>query len=876
MKKKSEILFTLLKSSAISLFFLSISVLNHLYFLLSNNKFTGMGDALSQFGFFQYLLYKLYSQGDFFWSWKYGLGGDIWGQFGYYYSSNLFFLITLFIRKLTFIELYDVKLLISVVKCFLAMLFMYFCLRSNRKKTLSCIAGAVIYGGSITFIRHAMLFDFMTNAIVYLPLLVWGFERYLEKNKKGLFILSLFLILFENFYFAFISSNFLFIYSFIRYFSLERIHSILDIIKYYSRIAVMYLCALLMSAAAFLPSVYAVFNSDRLESNSKIPLFFEYSFYKGTINGLFFIDDPSYQLGICIVLVYLLIISFSLKQKMIKNKIVLFFVMFGLFLLPFSYSYFNGMSAQQSRWLYLFAFCCAQLAAFVIDEFENNAIPKIPIIFSFFLITIMIKLKKEILQSFIAYSDLVILSFAAIFLILLLIKNKLPFKIFNISLIFLISLHVIYVNNEYSMKILKNHYLQKLSTEKSLQTSGFQNEHEMNLINSITDNDKDFYRIMYNKLPTQNTPMLYWYNGVSAYQSLISRNIHQFITKHYAISQQYDPVSKIVTLDNRLFIETVLGVKYYFCKDDDYKPYGYDLIYDSKQYKIYKNRLSLPIGFMYYDGINKKMFDQLHASQKDQLLLKAAVVDDLSAANLNPFTEINKGSKKVKIDGKIELKNANWTGQHLIVKNNGLIKIPIEKLEEAGELLLEIKIAHAKGAPFSLKINQQSFQKQALDSTYAYPVDKIVFNLSKNSPHPNEIIMTLTPGEYQIQDFGVYLSMYNNIAKEVQKLKIHALEQVQYTEQSVQGVISTKKDGLLYLSIPYSKGWTVKVDGKKTKFIEVNHAFIGVALNKGIHKVELNYITPYFKEGLFISLIGLVTFLVICYQNNLKIKENFK
>ena len=85
------------------------------------------------------------------------------------------------------------------------------------------------------------------------------------------------------------------------------------------------------------------------------------------------------------------------------------------------------------------------------------------------------------------------------------------------------------------------------------------------------------------------------------------------------------------------------------------------------------------------------------------------------------------------------------------------------------------------------------------------------------------------------------------VYKKKQKLTENRLENIYYKNNYLKGDIKSNKDGLLYLSVPYSKGWTIKIDGKETEFTKANSAFIGVPITKGSHVIEMTYVTPYFQ-----------------------------
>lgn len=340
----------------------------HYFFLTSNQAFSRTGDALRQFGFFTFLLQHAFKDGNLFWSFDYGLGGDLFGEFSYYYSTSPFFSITLLLPKLSLEQVYDVKLYMSILKNFLAMVFMYGSLRYHNKTAFSSFVAAIIYGGCITFIRHSLLWDFMADAIVFLPLVIWGLDKYIIEKKHGLFLIAATLMVASNFYFAFITSIFIFIYALFQYFATQQNKTIVSFLTYYIRIGLLYGLSLGLAAVCFLPSVNAVFSADRLSKKFEIPLLFEDKFYKDLMENIFFMyNAENHQLALPALILFLIVFGMFIRDKLVKNKVFFTLFMFILFMLPYTYSMFNGFSAMQSRWFYLFVFVIAQTIAYILD-----------------------------------------------------------------------------------------------------------------------------------------------------------------------------------------------------------------------------------------------------------------------------------------------------------------------------------------------------------------------------------------------------------------------------------------------------------------------------------------------------------------------------
>ncbi len=112
-------------------------------------------------------------------------------------------------------------------------------------------------------------------------------------------------------------------------------------------------------------------------------------------------------------------------------------------------------------------------------------------------------------------------------------------------------------------------------------------------------------------------------------------------------------------------------------------------------------------------------------------------------------------------------------------------------------------------------------------------------------------------GTYKLKYRVVAENLDNNYYREVKTLQRHRLEDVKFKRNQVQGTIKTTRPGVLTSSIPYSTGWSVKVNGKKATTLRTNQAFLGVYLPAGTHHVTFSYELPGIKLGALLSLIGL-------------------
>ena len=84
-----------------------------------------------------------------------------------------------------------------------------------------------------------------------------------------------------------------------------------------------------------------------------------------------------------------------------------------------------------------------------------------------------------------------------------------------------------------------------------------------------------------------------------------------------------------------------------------------------------------------------------------------------------------------------------------------------------------------------------------------------------------------------------------------------------FGQNYIKGEINTDKNKILFFSIPYDRGWKIKVDGNNVNPMMINIGFIGVPVEKGSHQIELSYTPLYFYTGAAISLIAVIIFIFL-------------
>ena len=112
-----------------------------------------------------------------------------------------------------------------------------------------------------------------------------------------------------------------------------------------------------------------------------------------------------------------------------------------------------------------------------------------------------------------------------------------------------------------------------------------------------------------------------------------------------------------------------------------------------------------------------------------------------------------------------------------------------------------------------------------------------------------------SPGVYTFDDIKIVCQPMDNYKKYVKKLKLNIKNlEIEHNKISYNAKLNNKK--LICTAVPYSKGWSAKIDGKPAKIIKTNGMYMGVIAPKGNHKIEYSYVTPGLELASALSLAG--------------------
>ena len=121
-------------------------------------------------------------------------------------------------------------------------------------------------------------------------------------------------------------------------------------------------------------------------------------------------------------------------------------------------------------------------------------------------------------------------------------------------------------------------------------------------------------------------------------------------------------------------------------------------------------------------------------------------------------------------------------------------------------------------------------------------------------------------GNFLLDDIEVYSLSLNNYVSDIKKLKDNILEDIVISPNQIQGTINITSEKILCFSIPHSAGWELKIDGKKVSLLNGNLMFMATPISPGVHNIELTFITPGLRLGIFITIISSLIFTIFLFM----------
>lgn len=861
-----------------SFLFIIVSLITFLPFYIEAKSFIWNTDGINQhypiLYYYGSLLRGLLSgQGFPMVDFKLGIGFDTITTLHYYALGDPIALLSVFMSQENSVFIYG---MLVIGRLYLAGISFILLAKTWGKSDLAIILGALIYvfcGYSFyAGVRH----PFFLNPIIYLPLLLLGLEKILQKKKPILFIMTTFLTAISNFYFFYMLTIIAVFYFIIRYIYLnkylkERLFK--EFILSGLKTGGYYLLGLGMAAFIFLPVVYAFLQISRLESNPQMLigyLHYQKDYYikmlQGTIGtGVY----PGYWTNLVFSTVICVNLAIVMSYKKYRYLRILILSTFMALSIPAFGYIMNGFSYISNRW----SFSVSLLAAIVfIATYEDLFVRSKKLN----LILLLGTVGYGILAFFYRSTRMVKYEFfILVFVIIIILSLQAePFKgrqqiqnfIVSVLLVLTLAFHgYAYYSSDF------NGYVNEFLSKDEVINNTFAGMGE--LIQNI-DDDMSFYRIeTYGDL-VRNEALCVDFNDVSAYFSIMDGHVTDYYKQLELLNQRN--TYRFDNHDSRTILNALANVKYFATTKKSAAPYAYKLIGEKegiKKYYLYENLFWIPLGYTYDHYILEEEYAGLNALEKQNVMLNAVVLESppegLSKTDKDPGEGIEKLKVNIIPDDNIEMSD----NLIKVKKAGAVITLEIESKPKS-ELYVRLKDFDIKKRAAAMdtlvvKANKEASKKVNVRSPYHNTYFRNDYLINTGYSRDSKSLITikfLQKGSYSYDSIDVYNLDMNYYKSRIKELGQDTLNNIYRENNLIQGDIILDKDKIMVFSIPYSKGWSVYVNNEKTEVLRANTMHTAVLLKEGTNHITLKYRTPFLLPGIIISVASTMIFILLLFS----------
>lgn len=724
--------------------------------------------------------------------------------------------------------------LLIAIKAVLASTTICYYLTKNIKNSILSIPISISYGFSSYYIAYHWNIMWL-DGMIFLPLIILGLEKIIKENKSLLYIITLSISIFSNYYIGYMICIFTFIY-FQFYYLLNYKFNIKDFLTKFKNYILYSIISIGIISIVVIPIYFSL--SSISATKDTFPSIFETEF--NIINFIlnnFSLSKPTALISENIplpntsssLLIFILIpLFFTNKNINKKEKILYALLLLTLFLCMHNtfinfiwhgFHFPNDLPYRQS-FIYIFITIIIAYKSLINIKYINTKKLLITLTVFILLITLSKIIKFDNLQNKVLIINTILLIIYFTILIIN-IKNK---KYTQFALITIVAIETC-ISCVYNIK--PDHNGKDL--DNSIKNYQY--------IKNILPQENEFYRIEKINRDTYNDPALNNYYGISVFSSMTYEDISKLQRKLGNGSNNIN--SYYYNLQTPIY-NSMFNIKYLVGKFN----------YNKNFYKENKNEgikeYKYPLSIAYKVNNNIKNWD---TSSNNPFTVQESFIKESTGFD-NMFNKLNINFKDIVP----EITNNGY------FINSRICSINLEN-DRNGDVYLYIDSNNLS----SILVNGESY--------FIATNEPYIINLGYFSKYDDiNVTMYFSYGDTSYNEFNIYAYSFNenNFKKAYNSLNDEILNISSFKENHIKGYINLKESGVIFTSIPYDNSWKIKVDNKYIDFYKIGESYIGFNLNEGYHNIEFIYKTKGLKTGAIISTISLISTIYLYIKKKLR------
>lgn len=708
-----------------------------------------------------------------------GFGDDIIGTLNYYGFGSVFTLTSVFVPPAYASIGYSLTILL---RFYLAGIAFSLLAKKQMKSTVSMLVGALFYAFQGYALYYSTIFSAFGDVLVFFPLCLLGIDSIFvsadKKRNRILLAVSICALAFSGFYFLYMASIPLVIYTFYKLKS-GRPRSV----KCACSVLLSYIAGIFMSGIILLPALYGYLHSSRVGVKEQDIL--RYLFSLPSLENMkkqcLALALPLYEDGIGIPIVFWIIMVLYYIRARDKKCLGVMLLVLATFI-PTVGSIMNGFSYSSNRWEFIIYF----FFAWEITDIFNSW-------------------RKWRIQT-------AVVCLASISLY---------------GLLFNFDWQVNFRSYQNTVASIESSILAHYTYEQ--QNAG--------------DNDEverlDIYDSSLGSSLILNT------KATTSYFSISNGFLFEFFDKQMISPGIRGARFCLKGLDSRQVLESLMSVTHYSQGESGAC--------------IAENETSFPFGLVFTNAINEEQVRDESPLSLTALLSNTLVLNEhdtkIDASRSVTQNKVQQVQKNVRANGIV------CHGKTLYADEGGeFIVTPRDTKNGKGELYLFLHgfSYEERNNEAEIRIGGKSVLLKGIDNR-AYIGDLSDYLIKLDGDDESYAIQFLQEGHYFLESIELLWLDLSDFQDDYSELVSNGfLYEVENEDNNISGKLEASVDGYLFLSIPYSAGWECWIDGKETKIVRSDYAFMSIPVTEGTHSVVLKYRSPWILYGCMLSIAGLV------------------
>lgn len=833
-------------------------------------------------------------------SWNTGGGANFLGVIANYLGSPLYLLSALVPSSHLWLPAFlaaTVVLRVGVA----GMSFAVFLRKVFRRNDLSLVTFSMMYALCAYILGYYWNMMWL-DTVALMPLVIAGTVGVLRDKKFSLYIISLAVSVICSFYIGYMVCLFVLLFS-IGYTVLSFV-SLKESFKNAGKMLIYTCVALMITAAVTVPAYMALQVSDSaasaegLASSSLINYPYGYkddsilnvllAIARTATNMLAYTKPIVYREGLpniaCGVLALVLVFFYvtnkkiKLKEKLVSICALVFFLLsFVINYLNYIWHAFATPAMVYYRFSFIFSFVILVMAyrayTFIDSVSKKNLIFVSSLFVVYLAAAFLLQKKLSVLVTFMG-------AFVVILGIVLYRKKKLTKKVFSLLLCLFVVCEMglsayLGVRTVYSTPVgdypKSEKYVDEL-IEFSEEGSG-----------------SELVRTEFLSSQTINDPALNGVYGITTFNSMVnSTYTDTFEDLGLAASVGNNRYEYI---ENTPVMNILLSTKYLIGRDGE-EAYSKYLkpVATADECTLYENTLYVPSGFMTNDSVlgydpgdgwssplhvQNKMFSYLTGVQEDvfefvepqaditcDYMDKVSLYNDIEHCYSVDLSDVKAPEKEETSDSKEE---ETTTSTAVSTEDEAYLPFVVEyEIPEDGEYYGYFRSTSVQDGYVTLSSRKDSPREMSMKFAYSSALGQL------KKGDKIEVVINVEYG--RTSRVAYYLGKLKDdvMIDGVETLRQSTMTLNERTDRGLKGTINASESGLFMTSVLYDKGWKAYVDGKEVKITPFNNTFIAFDLSKGEHTIEMEFTSQGRTLGLWISLAGVVFFVVLAVLSRRK------